>query len=220
MLMVCMMQEPKKVVRLNMQTNDGVLVVVSGSSRCGKTAKTERLTRPFKTVFVWDIEAQWCKVRGYKKVTSIHDLKNIVIAGRVGKFAYVSGGDFKADFERFCACVMHYGIAHGECACVAEELSDVTTVSKAGDNWGMLNRRGLKRGVSIFAISQRWAESDKTAFGNASEYYIFTQSSMDDARYMAKKTGIDVNRIWALNPLEFLHFQKNGKILAGGKVTF
>ena len=215
-----MMQEPKKVVRLNMQTNDGVLVVVSGSSRCGKTAKTERLTRPYKTIFVWDIEAQWCKVRGYKKVTSIQDLKNIVIEGRKGKYAYVSAGDFKNDFEKFCACVMHYGVAFGQCAVVAEELSDVTSVSKAGDNWGMLLRRGLKRGISIYAISQRWAEADKTAFGNASEYYIFTQSSMDDARYMSKKTGIDINRIWALNPLEFLHFQKNGKILNGGKVTF
>jgi len=70
-----------------LQTKDGQLVIVSGSSRCGKTTKTERLIRPFKTVFVWDIEAQWCKLRGFKKITSLVELKKIVKAGKVGKYA-------------------------------------------------------------------------------------------------------------------------------------
>jgi len=205
---------------MTLKTNDGKLVVISGSSRCGKTAKTERLTRPFKTVFVWDIEAQWCKVRGFKKVTSLTDLKNIVKAGKAGKYAFVSGGDFKHEFEMVCACVLAWGMANGECAFVAEELSDVTTPSKAGDCWGMLTRRGLKRGISIFAISQRWAEADKTAFGNATDYYIFMQSTKMDAEYMGRKLGIDIDRIWQLQKLEFLHFQKQGFTVTGGKLTF
>lgn len=199
---------------------DGKLVVIGGSSRCGKTAKTMRLVRPFKTVFVWDIDAQWCKQKGYKKITSLVELKKIVKAGTRGRYAYVSGGNFKAEFELFCQCVMYYGIFYGKCAVIPEELADVTSVAKAGDHWGMLVRRGLKRGISIFPISQRWAEADKTAFGNATEYYIFMQSSDDDARYMSKKTGVDLSRICALNKLEYLHYVKDGKILQGGKVTF
>lgn len=206
--------------KISQQELDGKLVVISGSSRCGKTAKTIRLMRPFETVFVWDIEAQWCKQKGFKKITSLVELKKLVRAGARGRYAYVSGGNFKAEFELFCMCVMYYGMFYGKCAVVAEELADVTTVAKAGDNWGMLVRRGLKRGISIFTISQRWAEADKTAFGNATEFYIFMQSSEDDARYMSKKTGVDLGRISALNKLEFLHFVKEGRILQGGKVTF
>lgn len=206
--------------KTSQQDIDGQLIVISGSSRCGKTAKTMRLVRPFETVFVWDIEAQWCKQKGYKKVTSLVELKKIVKAGTRGKYAYVSGGNFKAEFELFCQCVMYYGMFYGKCAVVAEELADVTTVAKAGDHWGMLVRRGLKRGISIFTISQRWAEADKTAFGNATEYFIFMQSSEDDARYMSKKTGVDLSRISALNKLEYLNFVKEGKVLVGGKVTF
>lgn len=205
---------------MTLQTKDGQLVIISGSSRCGKTTKTERLVRPFKTVFVWDIEAQWCKLRGFTKVTSLVQLKKLVKAGKTGKFAYVSNGNIKAEFELFCMCVLFYGSHFGECAIVAEELADVTSIGKAGDCWGMLCRRGMKREISIFAISQRWAEADKTAFGNATEFYIFMQSSEDDARYMSKKTGIDVARIGALNKLEYLHFVKEGKILNGSKVTF
>lgn len=205
---------------MTLATKDGQLVVISGSSRCGKTAKTTRLVRPFKTVFIWDIEAQWCKLQGYKKVSSLAELKRIAVSGKEGRYAYVSGGNLKEEFELFCMCVFFYGQYFGECAVVAEELADVTTTAKAGDNWGMLCRRGLKRGISIFAISQRWAEADKTAFGNASDYYIFTQSSLDDARYMSKKTGVELERIWNLNPLDFLHFQKFGRVVTGGKVTF
>ena len=205
---------------ISQQELDGKLTIVSGSSRCGKTEKTFRLVRPFETVFVWDIEAQWCKRKGYKKITSLVDLKKIVRAGTRGRYAYVSAGNIKAEFELFCMCVSYYGNFYGVCAVVAEELGDVTSIAKAGDCWGMLVRRGLKRGINIFAISQRWQEADKTAFGNATDYYIFMQSSLDDARYMSKKTSIDLERIWSLNKLEYLHFQKEGKLLEGGKVTF
>lgn len=205
---------------ISQQELDGKLVIVGGSSRCGKTEKTYRLARSFETVFAWDIEAQWCKRAGFKKITSLVELKKIAQSGKRGRYAYVSSGNIKAEFELFCMCVMYYGMFYGKCAVIAEELADVTSVAKAGDHWGMLVRRGLKRGINIFAISQRWAEADKTAFGNGTEYYIFMQSSDDDARYMSKKTGVDLSRILALNKLEYLHYVKDGKILQGGKVTF
>lgn len=191
---------------MTLATKDGQLVIVSGSSRCGKTAKTVRLVKPFKTVFVWDIEAQWCNQAGYKKVTSLIELKKIAVSGKAGKYAFVSGGSIKAEFEHFCKCAFHFGSYFGECAVIAEELADVTTTAKAPESWGILCRRGLKRGISIFAISQRWAEADKTALGNATDFYLFRMASGSDIDYMSKKTRVEVRRLEGLKPLEFIHY--------------
>lgn len=190
----------------NLKTADGRLVIVSGSSRCGKTTKTLELVGKFKTVFAWDVEAQWCEQRGFRKVTSLAELKKIAVTGRAGKYAFVCGGNLKWEFELFCQCVFHFGCYFGECAVIAEELADVTTVAKAPSGWGILCRRGLKRGINIFAISQRWAEADKTAIGNATEFYLFRQSTKSDAKYMAEKTGVDWVEIDKLVPLEFINY--------------
>jgi hypothetical protein len=70
----------------------------------------------------------------------------------------------------------------------------------------VLVRRGLKRGIDIYAISQRWAEADKTAFGNASEYICFRMSSALDIEYVAKRTRIDADKLSGLKPLEYIRY--------------
>lgn len=207
----------------SLQTNDGKLCAISGASRSGKTAKALRLVRGFKTVFVWDVEAQWCKQRGFRRI-DLKGLRDACLIGRAGHFAYVPTPDkdnsLKDLFEIFSAACLHRGWFFGECAVVAEELSDVTTVAKAPPSWGMLVRRGLKRGISLYPISQRWAEADKTTIGNATEFFIFSQRTHDDAEYMAKKTGIPVDRIACLKKLEYLHFDAIDKKISGHKLTF
>lgn len=124
------------------------------------------------------------------------------------RVAFVPGPDLKADFDFFCRAAFYAGRYVGPVTVIAEELADVSTPAKAPEQWGILCRRGLKRGISIFAISQRWAEADKTAFGNASEYVVFMQSSDDDARYLARKTRIPLEALQALQKLEFLRYVK------------
>ena len=85
--------------------------------------------------------------------------------------------------------------------------------------WGLLLRRGLKRGISIYAISQRWAEADKTAIGNASEFVLFRMSSGDDIAYMSRKTRVPVADLENLKPLEFVRYQVTGET-ERGKLTF
>lgn len=206
---------------MTLATKDGRLCIISGSSRCGKTVKTERLVRPFKTVFVWDIEAQWCKLKGYKKISTFKELVGIVTQGKPGKWAFVpSGDDLRGAFESFCKCAFHYGSFFGECAVVAEELADVTTTAKAPPHWGILVRRGLKRGISIFPISQRWAEADKTAIGNATDFYCFRMATGSDIDYMSKKTRIPRERLEGLKPLEFIHYDALAGTVTGSKITF
>jgi hypothetical protein len=103
---------------------------------------------------------------------------------------------------------------------IAEELADVTTSSKAPGNWGILIRRGLKRGITLRCISQRWAEADKTAVGNATDFVIFRQSSGDDVRYLARKTRVEEGAITGLAPLEFVHLDALTGATERGKLKF
>lgn len=203
-----------------MKTVDGRLYVVSGASRSGKTAWVKKQVARLQRVWAWDPEAQWCELRGWVKVTSRAELLELAKRGGPQKVAFVAGGDLKEAFDFWAACVMYAGRYLGRLAAVAEELADVTTPSKAADNWGILIRRGLKRGISLFCISQRWSEADKTAFGNASDFVIFRNSSGDDARYLARKTRVPEAQINALVPLQYVQMDALTGNISGGKLRF
>lgn len=202
-----------------MQTDDGRLVIVSGASRSGKTAWVRKETKAARRVLVWDIEAQWCELPGFQKITSRADLFAAIQSAKPARLAFVSSGlDLKAEFNFWAACVMLWGRYRGGCVAIAEELADVSTPAKAPQEWGILLRRGLKRGITIYAISQRWAEADKTAIGNASEFVVF-RASGDDVAYMARKARIPADELEALRPLEFIRASVTGEKQAG-RLTF
>jgi len=192
-----------------MKTVDGKLVVVSGASRCGKSTQTARMVKNSRRAVAWDPEAQWCGLPGWRKVTTRKQLLDAIQTPGHVRVAYVApAGDIKAlkaEFDFCCACAMYAARHIAPLDFVAEELADVTTASKAPGNWGIVVRRGLKRGMNIYAISQRWAEADKTAMGNASVYVVFT-SREQDIPYVSKKTGLAVEELRALQPFEFIQY--------------
>lgn len=187
-----------------MQTNDGRLTVVGGATRSGKTAYVVKKIKGEKRVIVWDIEAQFCELPGFKKITTRAELFAAIQRPGPAKLAYVPGPSIAQEFDFWAACVLYWGKWFGGCVAVAEELADVTSPAKAPGNWGILLRRGLKRAITIFAISQRWAEADKTAIGNASEFVLFRLSSGDDIAYMARKTRVQAAQLEGLQPLEYV----------------
>jgi len=203
-----------------MRTDDGRLYVVAGASRSGKTAWVKKQIAKSKRVIAWDVEAQWCEVAGFERVTSRAALLDKVQQQGPLKLAYVAGGDLAQEFGFWAGCVQYAGRYVGPVVAIAEELSDVTTPAKAPGNWGILLRRGLKRGITIYAISQRWAEADKTAVGNASEFVIFRQASGDDARYLARKTRVDEALINGLQPLEYVRYDSAEQKASRGKLRF
>jgi hypothetical protein len=83
-----------------------------------------------------------------------------------------------------------------------------------------LLRRGLKRGITIYAISQRWAEADKTAVGNASEFVLFRQSSGDDIRYLNRKTRVSESDLAGLQQFEFIKVDAVTGETTRGKLKF
>lgn len=203
-----------------MKTIDGRLVVVSGASRTGKTAWTRSQVEGRSRVLVWDVEDQWSTLRGFARITTRAELLSAAEARGPLRAAFVAGGDLGSAFDFFAGCASYAGRHVEPLTVVAEELADVTTPAKAPGNWGILLRRGLKRGIDIFAISQRWAEADKTALGNASEYVMFMSSSADDVRYLARKTRVPVADLDALRPLEFVRYVVATQQIEAGRLKF
>lgn len=202
-----------------MKTVDGELIVIGGSSRCGKTTWVLGQVKRKKRIIAWDPEDQWSQVAGFKKVTTRAALLEAIKRPGALKVAYVAGGDLKAEFDFCCGCVMYAGRYVEPLDFIAEELADVTTPSKAPGNWGILLRRGLKRGITIWAISQRWAEADKTAIGNATRYVCFSMGG-EDVFYMARKTMIPVERLGAVKQFEFVIIERVTKQITTGKLKF
>lgn len=180
-----------------MQTKDGRLYVIGGASRSGKTAWVVQHIKNHRRIVAYDPDDQWSRLPGWRRVTRLADLRAALLTRGAFRVAFVPAGKIGEAFDALC--VLAFALAqeetYGPFAFIAEELADVTTPAKAPEAWGKLTRRCLKRGVTIYAISQRWSEADKTAFGNASLYVIFRQSSGDDVRYFSKKTGIEVEAI-------------------------
>lgn len=202
-----------------LKTADGRLFLISGASRCGKTTKVVRMVKNSRRAAAWDPEAQWCELPGWRKVTTRAALLAAIQSPGHMRIAYVAGGDLKAEFDFFCGCVYFAGRHIAPLDVVAEELADVTTPSKAPGKWGILLRRGLKRGINIFAISQRWSEADKTAMGNASLYIIFA-SRGEDVKYIARKTMIPYVELAELRAFEFITFDPVTKEKTKERLTF
>lgn len=203
-----------------MKTQDGRLYVIAGASRSGKTAWTRKQTARARRAFAWDPEDQWAQLPGWRKVTTRAAMLEAAQKPGPLRVAYVVGGDLKAEFDFWSGCVMYAGRYVAPLEAIAEELADVTTPAKAPGNWGILLRRGLKRGITIRAISQRWSEADKTAVGNATDFVLFRQSSGDDVRYLARKTRIPEDELGDLAPLEFVTLDALTGTRSRGKLKF
>lgn len=203
-----------------MITRDGSLIVVSGASRSGKTAYVRQQVKPDRRIVAWDPEDQWCRLPGWIRVTKQSDLFRLCESGSKVRAGYVAGGNLQKEFDFWAGCVQYAGRYISPLVAIAEELADVTTPSKAPGNWGILLRRGLKRGITIYAISQRWSEADKTAVGNASQFVLFRQSSGDDVRYLSRKTRVPVADLEKLLPLEFVRMNALNGVISHGKLRF
>lgn len=203
-----------------MKTQDGRLYVIAGASRSGKTAWTVKQVAGATRIMAWDPEAQWCELNGWKKATTRAQLLDAAKKPGPMRVAYVAGGSLQAEFDFWAGAAMYAGRYVEPLEVIAEELADVTTPAKAPGNWGILIRRGLKRGITIRCISQRWSEADKTAVGNASDFVVFRQSSGDDVRYLSRKTRIEESEINALVPLRFVHMDALTGEISRGRLTF
>lgn len=129
-------------------------------------------------------------------------------------------GELSADaFGQFCRIAFAWGRIE-PCVVIAEELAWVTNPSKAPRGWLELVTGGLKYGIDILSITQRPAESDKTALSQASIVRCFQQERHDDAKYMAKELRVDQSRIDALERLHYIEKDRRTQKIRDGALSF
>lgn len=182
---------------------DGSLDVIAGASRSGKTTDTAQRIARARRVLVWDAKNEWSIRYQCRRVDDPRELAACVKPGaKLERIAYVVPVSREA-FEYFCRQAWVWiRVARG--ALVIEELADVTSSGKAPQAWGEIIRKGLAYGPSIYALTQRPAESDKTAIGNATAIRCFQMAREEDERYMARELRVEQARVAQLKPLQWL----------------
>lgn len=187
---------------------DGELVVVAGASRSGKTSYVIQRVRAAPRLLLWDTGDDHRRY-GCELIATAADLR-ARIAGppKLERIAY-QPADPRAQFDFFCRLAWIWlRLARG--VLVVEELADVTHPGKAPPAWGAICRKGLRYGPSIYAITQRPSESDKTALGNASLVVCHRMQRADDELYMAKELRVPVADLQKLQPFEWIERPAGG----------
>ena len=199
------------------------IVAVSGASQTGKTTWTMRAAGKLRRVIAWDPDAQWAALPSWTRYDSAAAFAAAVMAAKAGpiRAAFVPNpsADLPANFEHFARIAFTALDRWGGLGIVSEELADVSNPGKALRWWGATVRRGLKRGAMIYAISQRWAEADKTVLGNVTDVIVFSAASADDTKYLARKSRISAAQIDALQKYNYLHYSVNTRATTAGKVS-
>lgn len=201
----------------------GLLALVTGQSRSGKTFWTAQRVAREPRVLVWDSMNEFATDYGYRRITSAPELHRVALSSAPVRAGYVVPVT-ASSFDTFCRLAWVWlrvnARAGHRVAIVVEEMADVTTPGKAPAAWGEIVRKGLRFGPHVYALTQRPAESDKTVVGNANLLHCHAMSRADDARYMARELRAPVELVdgLRLDRFEWLELDRRTRTLtAGGK---
>lgn len=210
--------------------NSGRLFALIGASRSGKTQKALKELERHKFALIWDVEEQY---KATIRAKTPAELKAVLVRyknalpRRKETIAYTGK---LSDFGVFCQLGFWWVrrmFLYGEnSAMVFEETADVTSPSKAPENYGILLRRGLKYGVDLFCITQRPAESDKTSIGNASVVHVCRLQLPRDRKTVAELSGVPLVEIEALRAdqekgvFDYISVDTGRGFYTGGQLTF
>lgn len=203
----------------------GRMILVVGASQSGKTHYVTNEIKAARRLLIWDVEEQYCQEPGMLAIRSMKALGRYLQRNpRHFRVCYIpnSLGEFE-DFCRWAFFALECSYLHAENGerpatyIVAEEISDVTNPGKAPPAWGQLIRRGLKRNMWLFGVTQSPKESDKTFVRNCSEAHVCGVQGLEEPAYLALKLNVPESHIAGLNrdKKQFLH-----KNLISGVVTY
>jgi len=201
---------------------DGTMGLFIGITRSGKSTPIKAMIknpRQAKRVLVWDAKNEYGASLNLIVVKTLPDLlETLKNAKGDGRYAYVPTGFSKAEFDAFCR-LAHTWNRQKPAIIVIEELAAVTNTGKASGYWGVLVNQSLGLGATLFATVQRGQEVDKSVMNAASYLYVCQHNTDDDAKYMAKKLGVEVISI-PREPLKFILWSPNQGLSLSGYVTF
>jgi hypothetical protein len=179
---------------------EGRLTVVVGASRSGKSLWTAQQVARARRLLVFDLLGEWSTKYRCERVSSIAELATrLHERSRLAFFSPYMTEHFDA-FCRLAWCWLR--LAPG--ALVVEETASVTSPGKAPPAWGTVCRMSLRYGVELYALTQRPAESDKTAFGNASLFHAGRATTPADRKTIADYLDVPLSVVVALRPLDWI----------------
>jgi len=180
---------------------------VTGTTRSGKTTSVLQHTANDTRLIVFDYAGRDWPNYNCERIDGLAALCPRLLEVREGPARISYRGDLDSKHFGQWASIALAWAQFAPVTIVAEELADVVHPGKAPSGWGELVRGGLAYGVKIYAITQRPQETDKSIFGNATTVRIFRTGHIDDADYIARRTGIPSADINALKKLEY--FEKD-----------
>lgn len=184
---------------------DAEIVVITASSGGGKSSIVKKKINGHKRVVIFDPDDEYGGIQGITKAESCADLLRLLKQTKGGGLKVRIVAESKTAFDFVCTAVFHWG----KCAFVAEELAGRTHAGKAKGGWHTLVSRGRKRGISIYGITQRIAECDKTIVGNASEIYVGRLTRSVDRDLIAREIDMSRDLIGQLKKLKFIRADMN-----------
>jgi hypothetical protein len=212
---------------MSSRRRDGEAFLVTGSRGSGKTAWVMQQIPRSAELVVWDVVGEWSRRRVVKAVHTLRELHAAVVSNapvRVGYVGPISTVD--ADGRRtplfpiFCRLAWVWMRCQRGRVLVVEELADVTSPGKAPDAWGEIVRKGRHEGGSVYALTQRPAESDKTIAGNADVIHTGRLSFPRDRKSLAEYLDVPEAEVTALPSLHYIERDMRTRELRKGVVKF
>jgi hypothetical protein len=195
---------------------------VTGAPGSGKSLWTFQQVGRSDRLFVWDSAAEWRRwapdLVAVDRLGELADLVRADIHGKAPTRIAYTGLVSVDHFRTWCALAWVWIRAHERGVIVAEELSDVTSPGKAPAAWGEILRKHRHTRGSVYGLTQRPAESDKTIVGNATVIHCGRMNLESDELYMARLLRVPLERVQALGDLEYLERNMRTRELIAGRV--
>lgn len=196
---------------------DGQMIIAIGVSRSGKSVIIKRIAEKRNRVIGWDPKGEYAFQMGFDACTEPQEfLEKARATTGAGKIAFISSDP--KHFELFCQVAFNFN-RQAPAAIICEELAAVTGTAKAAGAWGRLINQGLAYEPLILATVQRGQEVDKSIMNNASFIHVAMHNTDDDAAYIARKLGVDIDLI-PRKPLEFFQWRSGSGVVCSGKIDF
>jgi hypothetical protein len=175
-------------------------MIIIGASGSGKSAYLrDKIDFKQKRIIAWDPDEDF-------KLPRVRSLKVFIALCKKSGFGGIRAAltiePTEENFEKFAQLAFALCHCKAPMTILADEIADVTRVSKASPHWGQLCRKVRKYGGVLCAITQRPQEADKTIFNQAKYKWCGALGSQSSYKTMSDEMGVSIGELKALDNIE------------------
>jgi len=175
-------------------------MIIIGASGSGKSSfLREKVDFKQSRIIAWDPEEDY-------KLPRVRDMQTFKRlcqkSGFGGIRVAVTVEPTESNFELWAGLVFALCHQGAPMMILADEIADVTRVTKASPNWGQLCRKVRKYGGTLCAITQRPQECDKTIFNQVRFKWCGALGSTASYKSMSQEMDVPLEQLKALDNIE------------------